>query len=61
MPMILARLYEEDIKIEKRSKTGAQSILSPQSQKKVDFTEAESMMENITVNLEHRQTAQRNS
>ena len=60
MPLILARIYEEDTKMPSKSKTPNFKI-SPNSQSKVEMSEAEKLIENLTKNLEHRNNAQRNS
>lgn len=60
MPLILARIYEEDTKMPSKSKTPNFKI-SPNSQSKVEMSEAEKLIENLTKNFEHRNNAQRNS
>ena len=73
MPMILARLYEEDIKIEKNNKSPLNKYrFSPSNNKAVNNqaltgtmpfgeAQAEAIIENLQVNLEHRNTASRNN
>ena len=60
MPLVLARIYEEDTLMPSKSKTPNFKI-SPNSQPKNEMSEAEKLIENLSKNLEHRNNAQRNS
>ncbi len=56
MPLILARIYEEDTLMPSKSKTPNFKI-SPNSHQKVEISEAEKLIENLSKNLEHRNNA----
>jgi len=64
VPLTLARIYEEDMKIEKPKNTfgSAQKyVTSPNSQQKIDLSEEERLIENLGSTMTHRNNAQRNS
>jgi hypothetical protein len=58
MPLILARIYEEDVKMP--SKT-PKFKLSPNSLQKTELSDAEKLIENLSSTVEYRNNAQRNS
>jgi len=58
MPLILARIYEEDVKMP--SKT-PQFKLSPNSMLKTEISDAEKLIENLSSTVEYRNKAQRTS
>lgn len=57
MPLILARLYEEDIKFTDSKKLK----VSPSSFVKEQMSEAEKIMENLGDNIDYRNDAKRES
>lgn len=58
MPLVLARLYEEDIKFtEKKS----HQMISPSSFQREQMSEADRMMEGLGDHIENRNRAQRES
>jgi hypothetical protein len=60
IPMILARIYEEDTDFKK---TGTQNNfrISPNATPKVEPSDAEKLIDNLSSMVEHRNRAQRNS
>jgi hypothetical protein len=64
VPLTLARIYEEDIKIEKPKNSfgSAQKyVTSPNSKAKMELSEVERLIENLGSTMTHRNNAQRNS
>lgn len=58
MPLILARLYEEDIKFEKALPSSATKFkTSPKSLQQEQMSEAERMIENLNDSILHRNSA----
>jgi hypothetical protein len=57
MPLILARLYEEDIKFTDSKKLK----ISPASYDKEQMSEADKMLENLGDNIDYRNEAKRES
>ena len=64
VPLILARLYDEDMKIEKpKSSFGSAQkyVTSPSVKQAPDMSEEERLINNLGVTMTHRNNAQRNS
>lgn len=64
IPLVLARIYEEDIKFEQnKAGFGASSKyrISPSSTVKQEMSDSERLIENLNATFEHRNKAQRNS
>lgn len=58
MPLILARIYEEDVKMPSKN---PKFKLSPNSMMKAEISDAEKLIENLTSTVEYRNRAQRTS
>jgi hypothetical protein len=58
MPLILARIYEEDVKMPSKN---PQFKLSPNSMLKTEISDAEKLIENLSSTVEYRNKAQRTS
>lgn len=58
MPLILARIYEEDVKMPSKN---PKFKLSPNSLMKTEISDAEKLIENLSSTVEYRNRAQRNS
>lgn len=58
MPLILARIYEEDVKMPSKN---PKFKLSPNSMMKTELSDAEKLIENLSSTVEYRNRAQRNS
>ena len=61
MPLVLARLYEEDIKFDKTAKPRSQFLLSPKSAAREQLSEDERLMANLNELSTARNSAQRES
>ncbi len=59
MPLVLARIYEEDTNFQK-DKTSNYKI-SPNSHQRSEMSDAEKLIENLNGVIEHRNNAQRRS
>lgn len=60
MPLILARVYEEDLKFTDGNQISKFKV-SPKSFQKEQMSEAEKMIENLDDNMHYRNTAKRES
>jgi hypothetical protein len=60
VPLILARIYEEDIDF-KKGISASKYKTSPLSYQKQEMSEAEKLIEHLSDNIDHRNNAQRRS
>jgi len=60
VPLILARIYEEDIDF-KKGVTTSKFKTSPLSVQKQEMSDAEKLIENLSANIDHRNKSARNS
>lgn len=62
MPLELARIYEEDIKFDANKKSQLTKYrMSPKAMEKIQLSEAERMIENLSESINYRNSAQRSS
>lgn len=61
MPLVLARIYEEDIKFDATSKTRPKFVTSPSAMQREQLAESERLMANLNEMSRHRNDAQRRS
>jgi len=61
MPLVLARIYEEDIKFDSTSQTRPRFTVSPSALQREQLAESERLMANLNEFTSHRNDAQRRS